>query len=69
MAATSFAFIFGVLPLYFATGAGQIGRPSVGTAIVGGMLFSTVLPVLYPGTVRHHEDDSHLVLVAPRVKS
>jgi hydrophobic/amphiphilic exporter-1 (mainly G- bacteria), HAE1 family len=49
---TSFAFILGVLPLYFATGAGQIGRHSVGTAIVGGMLFSTVLnlffiPILY----------------------
>jgi HAE1 family hydrophobic/amphiphilic exporter-1 len=49
---TSFAFLLGVLPLYFATGAGQLGRHSVGTAIVGGMLFSTVLnlffiPVLY----------------------
>jgi HAE1 family hydrophobic/amphiphilic exporter-1 len=49
---TSFAFILGVLPLYFATGAGRLGRHSVGTAIVGGMLFSTILnlifiPVLY----------------------
>jgi HAE1 family hydrophobic/amphiphilic exporter-1 len=49
---TSFAFILGVLPLYFATGAGKVGRHSVGTAIVGGMLFSTVLnlffiPILY----------------------
>jgi len=49
---TSFAFILGVLALYFATGAGKLGRHSVGTAIVGGMLFSTVLnlffiPVLY----------------------
>src|SRR5439155_120691 len=49
---TSFAFILGVLPLYFASGAGMLGRHSVGTAIVGGMLFSTVLnlffiPVLY----------------------
>ncbi len=49
---TSFAFILGVLPLYFATGAGSIGRRSVGTTIVGGMLLSTVLnlffiPVLY----------------------
>ncbi len=49
---TSFAFILGVMPLYFATGAGKIGRHSVGTAIVGGMLFSTILnlffiPVLY----------------------
>ena len=49
---TSFAFILGVMPLVFATGAGAIGRRSVGTTIVGGMLFSTVLnlffiPVLY----------------------
>lgn len=49
---TSFAFILGVLPLYFATGAGSFGRRSVGTTIVGGMLLSTVLnlifiPVLY----------------------
>lgn len=49
---TSFAFVLGVLPLYFASGAGKLGRHSVGTAIVGGMLFSTVLnlffiPVLY----------------------
>ena len=64
---TSFAFILGVLPLYFATGAGALGRHSVGTAIVGGMLFSTVLnllfiPVLYvtlknllPGSSRKQE--------------
>src|SRR6202041_2936234 len=49
---TSFAFILGVLPLVFATGAGSLGRHSVGTTIVGGMLLSTVLnlffiPVLY----------------------
>ncbi len=49
---TSIAFILGVLPLYFATGAGAKGRNSVGTAIVGGMLVSTFLnlifiPVLY----------------------
>jgi HAE1 family hydrophobic/amphiphilic exporter-1 len=49
---TSFAFILGVLPLVFATGAGAEGRRSVGTTVVGGMLLSTVLnlffiPVLY----------------------
>ena len=49
---TSFAFILGVMPLYLATGAGALGRHSVGTAVVGGMLVSTVLnlffiPVLY----------------------
>ncbi len=49
---TSIAFILGVGPLYFATGAGAYGRHSVGTAIVGGMVLSTFLnlffiPVLY----------------------
>ncbi len=49
---TSFAFILGVFPLYIATGAGALGRRSVGTAVIGGMLVSTVLnlffiPVLY----------------------
>jgi HAE1 family hydrophobic/amphiphilic exporter-1 len=44
---TSFAFILGVLPLYFATGAGALGRHSVGTAVVGGMLLSTVLNLLF----------------------
>ena len=49
---TSFAFILGVLPLVFATGSGALGRRSVGTTIVGGMLLSTMLnlifiPVLY----------------------
>lgn len=49
---TSFAFILGVLPLAFANGAGQAGRHSIGTTIIGGMLVSTVLnlffiPVLY----------------------
>ena len=49
---TSIAFILGVLPLYFASGAGALGRHSVGTAIVGGMVLSTFLnlffiPILY----------------------
>jgi len=49
---TSFAFILGVLPLVFATGAGQEARHSVGTAVAGGMFVSTILnivfiPVLY----------------------
>jgi hydrophobic/amphiphilic exporter-1 (mainly G- bacteria), HAE1 family len=49
---TSLAFILGVLPLVFASGAGQAGRHSVGTAVFGGMVVSTFLnlvfiPVLY----------------------
>src|SRR5208282_6087686 len=49
---TSFAFILGVLPLVFASGAGAQSRHSVGTTVFGGMIVSTVLnlffiPVLY----------------------
>ncbi|MGA3213806.1 MAG: efflux RND transporter permease subunit, partial [Terriglobales bacterium] len=48
---TSFAFILGVLPLVFATGAGSLGRRSVGTTIVGGMLLSTVLNLFFIPTL------------------
>jgi HAE1 family hydrophobic/amphiphilic exporter-1 len=49
---TSMAFILGVTPLVFATGAGQEGRHAVGTAVAGGMIAATFLnlafiPVLY----------------------
>lgn len=49
---TSFAFIFGLLPLMLATGAGAISNRSIGTAAVGGMLIGTVfgvfvIPVLF----------------------
>jgi len=49
---TSFAFILGVMPLVFASGAGQASRHSVGTTVFGGMVLSTMLnlffiPVLY----------------------
>jgi HAE1 family hydrophobic/amphiphilic exporter-1 len=44
---TSLAFILGVMPLVFATGAGQEGRHSVGTTVVGGMLFATFLNVVF----------------------
>jgi HAE1 family hydrophobic/amphiphilic exporter-1 len=44
---TSLAFILGVLPLVFATGAGQEGRHSVGTAVAGGMILSTFLNVVF----------------------
>ncbi|HXW75826.1 MAG TPA: efflux RND transporter permease subunit [Candidatus Eremiobacteraceae bacterium] len=43
---TSFAFIFGIMPLVFASGAGQNARHSIGTAVVGGMLVSTLLNLL-----------------------
>jgi HAE1 family hydrophobic/amphiphilic exporter-1 len=44
---TSLAFILGVLPLVFATGAGQEARHSVGTAVAGGMLMSTFLNIIF----------------------
>jgi HAE1 family hydrophobic/amphiphilic exporter-1 len=65
---TSLAFILGVLPLAFATGAGAGARNSVGTSVAGGMAASTFLsvifiPVLYvvirtlaPGKPRRTED-------------
>jgi len=49
---TSFAFIFGIMPLMFATGAGAFGNRSIGTGAVGGMLIGTIfgifaIPVLF----------------------
>jgi HAE1 family hydrophobic/amphiphilic exporter-1 len=44
---TSFAFILGVVPLVFATGAGAASRQSLGTAVFGGMITSTVLAVFF----------------------
>jgi multidrug efflux pump len=62
---TSFAFIFGVLPLVLSTGAGSVSRHEIGTGVIGGMLFATVfglllIPVFYVtvrrllGDLLHH---------------
>jgi len=44
---TSLAFIFGVLPLAIAMGAGANARHSIGTGIIGGMIGETTLAMLY----------------------
>ncbi|WP_369938002.1 multidrug efflux RND transporter permease subunit [Xanthomonas tesorieronis] len=44
---TSFAFILGVLPMAISTGAGANARHSIGTGVIGGMVFATVLGVLF----------------------
>ncbi|HYW53295.1 MAG TPA: efflux RND transporter permease subunit, partial [Dongiaceae bacterium] len=49
---TSLAFILATVPLVFASGAGAASRRSLGTAVFGGMILSTVLnlfvvPVMY----------------------
>jgi hydrophobic/amphiphilic exporter-1 (mainly G- bacteria), HAE1 family len=43
---TSFAFIAGLIPLMFASGAGEIGNNTIGTAAAGGMLFGTIFGVI-----------------------
>ena len=42
---TSLAFILGVAPLAFSTGAGAAARQSIGTGVLGGMLAATFLAV------------------------
>jgi HAE1 family hydrophobic/amphiphilic exporter-1 len=42
---TSFAFVFGCIPLWFATGSGGISRETLGTVVIGGMLGSTLLGI------------------------
>ncbi|MDB5137300.1 MAG: bepE 6 [Mucilaginibacter sp.] len=49
---TSLAFILGVLPLVFATGAGAVARRTIGLTVLGGMLSASsiaifIVPVLY----------------------
>jgi len=43
---TSFAFIFGLLPLAIATGAGATGNRSIGISAVGGMFIGTMIGIL-----------------------
>jgi HAE1 family hydrophobic/amphiphilic exporter-1 len=42
---TSFAFVFGCIPLWFATGSGGVSRETLGTVVIGGMLGSTLLGI------------------------
>jgi multidrug efflux pump subunit AcrB len=44
---TAISFIFGVLPLIFATGAGAASRVAVGFVVFGGMVAATVIGVLF----------------------
>ena len=46
---TSFAFIFGVLPMAIATGAGSGAQNAIGVGVIGGMMAATILvPTLTP---------------------
>jgi len=43
---TSFAFMAGLIPLVFATGAGAVGNRTIGASAFGGMLFGTLFGVI-----------------------
>lgn len=43
---TSFAFIAGLIPLMLASGAGEIGNRTIGSAAAGGMIFGTIFGVI-----------------------
>lgn len=59
---TSFAFILGVVPLYFATGASSASQRAIGTVVFWGMLIGTGLSVFlvpsFYATVRRFFKDS-----------
>jgi multidrug efflux pump len=44
---TSVAFILGVTPLFFATGAGSASQRAIGTGVLSGMIAATVLAVIF----------------------
>jgi HAE1 family hydrophobic/amphiphilic exporter-1/multidrug efflux pump len=44
---TSMAFIFGMVPLVIATGAGAASRQSIGTGVMGGMFAATFLAIFF----------------------
>jgi len=44
---TSFAFVFGCIPLWVATGAGAAARRVLGTAVISGMLAATLLGIFF----------------------
>ncbi len=54
---TSMAFILGVMPLVFATGAGAVARRTIGFTVLGGMIAASslaifIVPVLFVVIVR-----------------
>jgi HAE1 family hydrophobic/amphiphilic exporter-1 len=64
---TSFAFVFGLSPLWIASGAGAVSRQELGTAVITGMLAATaiaifIIPLLFvlverlSGAQKRHEE-------------
>jgi len=42
---TSFAFIFGCLPLWFASGSGAVARRVLGSTVIGGMIAASAIAI------------------------
>jgi HAE1 family hydrophobic/amphiphilic exporter-1 len=42
---TSFAFILGCVPLWFASGSGSVARRVLGTVVISGMLTATLIAI------------------------
>jgi hydrophobic/amphiphilic exporter-1 (mainly G- bacteria), HAE1 family len=42
---TSFAFIFGCLPLWFASGSGAVARRILGSTVIGGMIAASGIAI------------------------
>lgn len=67
---TTFAMVFGALPLAFSSGAGAETREQIGLVIVGGMSFGTlftlfIIPVVYTYLNRQHlvkEQENHHII-------
>jgi len=62
---TSLAFILGVAPLAFSSGAGAGARISVGTGVMGGMLAATFLAIFFVPMFFKLITDRHLVEKRP----
>jgi HAE1 family hydrophobic/amphiphilic exporter-1 len=57
---TAFAFILGCVPLWVAEGAGAVSRQILGTAVIGGMLFASLIAIFFiPVTFDAVERISH----------
>jgi hydrophobic/amphiphilic exporter-1 (mainly G- bacteria), HAE1 family len=76
---TSLAFVAGLLPLVFSSGAGAVANRTIGTAAAGGMVIGTVLGVLLipglyfifarrPHAAHEHQVSDALQPIAPSVE-
>ncbi len=64
---TSFAFIFGCVPLWFAAGAGSVARKIMGTTVIGGMFAASAISIfLIPAIFYFVETLSGAARRAPR---